>query len=144
MSASQAPSPSVIARAEAIRTAMKEVRQLHAKRQIRDALAMRNGPSTTETLELPLQSDVRVWREKDGWNGPYKLIAIDGETCTIQMIYGPTNFRSTVVKPFYTEEASKETSEVCTTPDIPEDRMTPDSSPLRRTRPMVIIPHRTV
>jgi hypothetical protein len=49
-----APSPSMIARAEAICTAMKEVRKLHVERQVRDVLAMRNGPRTDETLKLPL------------------------------------------------------------------------------------------
>ena len=44
-----------------------------------------------------------MWRERDGWKGPYRLLAVNGETCTIQIPYGPTNFRSTVVKPYYTE-----------------------------------------
>jgi hypothetical protein len=98
------PSPSVTKRAEAIRAATKEVRRLHAERQVKDALAMRNGPNTKITLDLPLQSDVRVWREKEGWKGPYKLIAIDGETCTVDMPRGPAKFRSTVVKPYLTEQ----------------------------------------
>jgi di/tripeptidase len=54
------PSPSIVKRAEAIRAATKEVRRLYAKRQVNDALAMRNGPNTIATLELPLQSEVRV------------------------------------------------------------------------------------
>lgn len=58
------PSPSITKRAEAIRAATKEVRRLHAERQVKDALAMRNGPTTKITLDLPLRSDVRVWREK--------------------------------------------------------------------------------
>ncbi|KAJ6050709.1 uncharacterized protein N7446_010818 [Penicillium canescens] len=98
------PSPSVVKRAEAIRAATKEIRRLHAERQVNDALAMRNGPNITTTLDLPLQSDVRVWREKGGWKGPYKLLAMDGETCTVDMPHGPTKFRSTVVKPYYREE----------------------------------------
>jgi hypothetical protein len=68
---------------------------------------MRNGPDTKITLDLPLQSDVRVWREKDGWQGPYKLLATEGETCTINMPYRPTKFRSTVVKPYLTEETTE-------------------------------------
>ena len=60
------PSPSVTKRAEAIRAATKEVRRLHAERQVKDALAIRNGPDTKVTLDLPLQSDVRVWRKKKG------------------------------------------------------------------------------
>jgi hypothetical protein len=65
---------------------------------------MRNGPNTKPTLDLPINSDVRVWREKGGWKGPYKLLATNGETCTVAMPHGPANFRSTVVKPYYIEE----------------------------------------
>ena len=83
---------------------MKEVRRFHAERQVQEALAARNGPRTTDTLDLPLQSIVRVWREKKGWTGPYRLLAVEGETCTIDLPHGPTNFRSTVVKPFYRKE----------------------------------------
>ncbi|KAF1964003.1 hypothetical protein BU23DRAFT_585789 [Bimuria novae-zelandiae CBS 107.79] len=46
-------------------------------------------------LALPLQSEVLVWREKDGWNGPYKIAAIDGHNVTVDMVNGPTTFRST-------------------------------------------------
>jgi hypothetical protein len=57
------PPPTRVKRAEAIRAATKEVRRLHAKRQVSDALAMCNRPNTMATVDLPLQSDVRVWRE---------------------------------------------------------------------------------
>jgi hypothetical protein len=60
------PSPLVTKRAEAIYAATKKVRRLSAERQVKDALAMCNGPDTKNTLDLPLQSDVRVWREKEG------------------------------------------------------------------------------
>jgi hypothetical protein len=60
------PSPIIAKRAEAIRAATKEVRRLHVKRQVSDALAMRNGPNTMATGDLPLQSNVRVWREHKG------------------------------------------------------------------------------
>jgi hypothetical protein len=60
------PFPSVIKRAEAIRAATKEVRRLYTERRVKDALAIRNGLDTKNTLDLPLQSDVRVWREKEG------------------------------------------------------------------------------
>src|SRR3981189_1291086 len=99
------PSLSIVKRAQAIQAATKEVRRLYAQRQVSAALAMRNGPNTKPTLDLPINSDVRVWREKGGWKGPYKLLATNGETCTVAMPHGPTNFRSTVVKPYYTEEA---------------------------------------
>ena len=74
---------------------------------------MRNGSDTKIILDLPIQSDVRVWREKHGWTGPFKLIANDGETCIIDMPYGPTNFRSTVVKPYYaTSETPQKEAEM--------------------------------
>jgi hypothetical protein len=98
------PSLTIARRAEAIQAVTKEVRQLYAKRQVSDALAIRNGLNTMATVDLPLQSDVCVWRENKGWKGLYKLLATNGETCTIDMQHGPTNFRSTVVKPYYTEE----------------------------------------
>ncbi len=83
---------SVTKRAEAICTVTKEVRRLYTKRQVKDALAIRNGPNTKITLDLPLQSDVRVWREKEGQKGPYKLIVINRETCIVDMLQGPTKF----------------------------------------------------
>ena len=55
-------------------------------------------------LNLLILLEVRVWREKDGWNGLYKLLAINGETCIIDIPHKPTNFQSTVVKPYYTKE----------------------------------------
>ena len=74
---------------------------------------MRNGPNTRFTLDLPINSLVRVWREKEGWKGPYKLLATEGETCTLELPHGPVVFRSTVAKPYYTEEnpENPETSE---------------------------------
>ena len=77
---------SVIKRTEAICTAIKEVRRLYAKRQVKDVLAIRNGPDTKITLDLPLQSDVRVWREKEGWKRLYKLIVINGETYIVNIL----------------------------------------------------------
>jgi osmotically-inducible protein OsmY len=54
------PSPSIVKRAQAIRAATKEVRRLHAQRQVNNALTMRSGPNTKPTLDLPINSDVRV------------------------------------------------------------------------------------
>ena len=100
------PSASIAQRAEAIRKAMKEIKRLQATRQVNDALRMRNGPDTLPVTTLPIQSEVIVWREKaengrPGWTGPYKLLAVDEQTCTIDMPSGPTNFRSTTVRPYY-------------------------------------------
>jgi hypothetical protein len=62
---------------------------------------MKNGFNIKAILNLSFQSDIRVWREKDGWTGSFKFFITDGETCTIDMLYGSTNFRSTVIKLYY-------------------------------------------
>ncbi|KAF1937069.1 hypothetical protein EJ02DRAFT_459019, partial [Clathrospora elynae] len=98
------PSPSMVKRSEAIQKATKALRKLTVERQIADALNTRNGPDTADVLALPLQSKVLVWRESDGWNRPYKVASIDGHNVTVDMINGPTTFRSTVVKPYYRPE----------------------------------------
>ena len=104
-----APSPTVTQRALALRKAMDEVRKLYAKRQVTDALNIRNGPQITAIHDLPLNSPVLVWREGNtgqpgSWTGPYPLISLEGESCTVNLPYGPTSFRSTSVKPYYTKE----------------------------------------
>ncbi|KHJ31985.1 hypothetical protein EV44_g3850 [Erysiphe necator] len=92
------PAPSIAKRASAIRKAMLEVSKLRAKRQVTDALRTRNGPVTSD---IPIGSDVLVWRvHENSWNGPYKILAINGETTTVQMPHGPANLRSTNIK-FY-------------------------------------------
>jgi hypothetical protein len=78
---------------------------------------MRNGPNIKATLSLFFQSDVRVWREKDGWTGLFKFFAINGEACTIDMPHGLTNFRSIVIKLYYilpevSQEEKKEIEDI--------------------------------
>ena len=101
MTTESPPSPSMVKRSEAIEKAMKVLRKLSAERKVTDALNARNGPNTADVLALPLQSEVLVWRESDGWNGPYKIASIDGHNIIVDMVNGPTTFRSTVVKPYY-------------------------------------------
>ena len=55
-------------------------------------LAIRNSPNTISILSLPILLKVRVWHKKHGWNGPYKLLVINGKICTIDMPHRPTNF----------------------------------------------------
>ena len=112
-----APSPTVSQRSATLKKAMDEVQKLRAKRQVNDALNQRNGPTTTAIKDLPLNSRVLVWRETPGnktgkWTGPYPLVGINGENCIIELSNGPTNFRSTVVKPFFTESESDGEEEV--------------------------------
>ena len=95
-----ATTPDIQRRANAINLAMKELRELQAQRQIRDALGMRNGPDVTAVLRLSPDDEVLVWREKDRWTGPFKVITVNNHNVTVMMPNGPTNFRSTVVKPY--------------------------------------------
>lgn len=96
------PSPTVAERAVAIRKAMDEVRRIHATRQVREAVKARNGPNTGPIHDLALNSEVLVWREGKGWDGPAKLVGRDGETCLVQFNTGqPRSFRTTKIKPFH-------------------------------------------
>jgi hypothetical protein len=59
------PSSSLVTkRAEAICAATKEVCRLYTKGQVKNVLTIRNSPDTKNTLDLSLQSNVCVWREK--------------------------------------------------------------------------------
>lgn len=106
LSKTSPPSPSITARAAAIRKATAEIRRIKATRQIADALATRNGPDTRATVELPLQSKVKVWRESSGWTGPHKLLAFnDDQTAAVVDFNGrQATFRTTVVRPYYEDE----------------------------------------
>src|SRR5450432_2959538 len=113
MSEHEAPTATVTQRALAIKKAMVEIQKLRAKQQVATALNTRNGPNTTNTLDLPLNSQVLVWREGNtgqagSWNGPHKLVNITNESCIVAMPHGDTMFRSTVVKPFLTPSESIE------------------------------------
>jgi hypothetical protein len=108
-----APSPTVAQRSAALKKAMTEIQKLRAKRQVNNALNTRNGPSTTDIHELTLNSDVLVWREGNtgqpgSWEGPYKLVAINGESCVLALPRGNTTFRSTSVKPFNVPDVEAE------------------------------------
>ncbi|KAE8549770.1 hypothetical protein EYB25_008294 [Talaromyces marneffei] len=133
------PAPTITQRAAAVKKAMTEIRRIRAQRQITDAVNTRNGPSSTAVHRLPLNSDVLVWREGNTgyagkWTGPYKLLVMSNETCIIELPNGPTPFRSTAVKPYYTE-IDKTTDKASPDKTITEDR-TPENEPI----PHEIIP----
>ena len=73
--------------------------------QITDILNIRNGPNTTAIHNLPLNSLILVWREGNigqlrYWVGPYNLLNIKREMCTVNLPSGFTKFYNTVVKPY--------------------------------------------
>ncbi|RAL58504.1 hypothetical protein DID88_004008 [Monilinia fructigena] len=134
------PTATIIQRAKATKKAMAEVRHIRAKRQVTEALRLRNGPSTTSVLTLPLNSEVLVWREGKGgnisgkWTGPHPLIGTDGETCEVELSSGPTKFRSTSVRPFYTEPEEIEENDGSTNDDD-GDTIVVDTSRMEAPRP---------
>jgi hypothetical protein len=59
----------------------------------------------TDIHDLTLNSDVLVWREgntgqSNNWEGLYKLVAMNGESCVLALPHGNTTFHLTSVKPF--------------------------------------------
>jgi hypothetical protein len=87
-------SPSIIKRAKAVNQAMKELHKHMAARQINAALNTRNGPDPAaySPMDLPLQNEMRVWRENGGWQGPFRVIAHDGQNVILELSNGSAIF----------------------------------------------------
>jgi len=96
-----APSPDIIERSNAVRKAMKMLRNERAKVDINRAINTRNGPvSHDQLLKLPLGSEVMTWREKKGWLGPYEMKGVEGLDIIVELENGPVKFRHTQVKQY--------------------------------------------
>ena len=57
------PAPLITARVIVIRKAIAEITKLRARKSVNNTLHARNGPDTTLIHDLPLNSEVLVWRE---------------------------------------------------------------------------------
>ena len=68
---------------------------------------MRNDFNMSLILNLLIQSDVWVWREKNTWIELFKFLIINDEICMIQMLYGITNFQTIVVKSYHAKQTLK-------------------------------------
>jgi hypothetical protein len=103
---SSPPLSSLTVRANAMRKAMAEVRKLKARRQVTDAFFQRNGPFVAKVKQLPLQNEVRVWRESGGWTGSHRLLAYanNGNACIVKINGKPIIFQIIVVKPYYRDK----------------------------------------
>ena len=77
------PALSITDRAVIIRKAMAEIVKLRAKQAVNNALHHRNRPDITLVYNLLLNSEVLIWRESSNWTGPYRLLAMEGETCNV-------------------------------------------------------------
>ncbi|KAI1769717.1 hypothetical protein F4818DRAFT_435445 [Hypoxylon cercidicola] len=63
---SSPPAASLQVRAAAIKKAMEEVRRIKMERDVSDALAIKKGPNTLNTLNLPIPSEVKIYKENKG------------------------------------------------------------------------------
>lgn len=118
------PAPGTMERAVAVRKASESMSRYFARRQVRDALRTPNGPNVTDIHQAPLGSHVLVYRtHKDRWEGPFALLGLEAETCTILCPDGPKEFRTTVVKPYKYPVATESPSE---SPDSPVSQDTPE------------------
>jgi hypothetical protein len=96
-------SPLITKRAKAVNQAMKKLRKHMAARQVNAALNTRNGPDPAaySPMDLPLQSEMRVWRKNEGWQSPFRIIAHDGQNVILELSNSPAIFRSTMVAPYH-------------------------------------------
>jgi hypothetical protein len=96
-------SPSITKRAKAVNQAMKELRKHMVARQMNAVLNICNRPDSAaySPMDLPLQSEVRVWRENGGWQGFFRVIAHDGQNVTLELSNGPAIFRFTMVASYH-------------------------------------------
>jgi hypothetical protein len=108
LSKTSPPSPSITARAKAIKNAIVEVCNIKSKRQVNDALATRNRPNVIETLQLLIQSSVKVWRKNCGWTGPYTLIAMNDDltAAIVDVDNKQVTFRVTAVKLYHCNDST--------------------------------------
>jgi hypothetical protein len=66
MTNNSALSPTTTKRTETIRKASNEIRRYYTKQHIEDVFRIRNSPDIIVIFKLPIQSDVKVWRENIG------------------------------------------------------------------------------
>ncbi|KAF4471164.1 Ribonuclease H [Fusarium albosuccineum] len=119
------PTASQQQRAAAAAKAMTEVRKLRAAKEVREALNTRNGQDTSATLpeSLPLGSEVLVYREKEKWTGPFKVLAVTESNVTVELDNGPATFRSTTIKPYHRDSTRTIVVSTGSTedPSVPQD-----------------------
>ena len=94
-------------RAAVIQKAMAKIVKLRAKQTVNSALYYYNRHNTTLIYNLPLNSKVLIQYKSGNWTRPYYLLAVEDETCYIQLPNRPTSFRSMSIKPYFWSKTSK-------------------------------------
>ena len=142
------PTPSIIKQAAIIQKVIAKIVKLRAKQTINNALYYRNRLNITLVYDLLLNSKVLIQRKSGKQTGPYRLLAIENETCYIQLPSGLTSFRSTSIKPYFrpknTYNAKLEKLEVTTkldkieaplpTLEVPQEPTKPTKPTVKRSR----------
>jgi hypothetical protein len=87
---------------------------------------------------LPLSSEVLIWQiHKKRWTGPYKLLAIQDETATVQLPHRLLRFRTISVKQYDRPEQHNDPGDFLddssngsqdTPQDTPQDNLHVDES----------------
>jgi hypothetical protein len=80
---------------------MQEVARIHAEQKISFGLRYRgpDGHERDDLIHLNIGDPVLVYRDTSTqWEGPFRFVALDGDTVTVELPNGRENFRSTVVK----------------------------------------------
>ena len=95
---------SITMRRKAIDRAMQAVSEIHAKRNVEDALRHRSGPDVEDIQDALVGSEVLVFRESGNWDGPFKLEGRDLLTCTVTIDNRRCRFPATAVKRYRTPE----------------------------------------
>jgi hypothetical protein len=67
------------------------------------ALNIRNGPDPAaySPMDLPLQSEMRFWRENGCWQGSFRVVAHDGQNVVLERFNGPATFQFTIITQYY-------------------------------------------
>lgn len=84
---SEPPTPNTFQRTLAVRQSTEEISKHISRRQANAVVRTRNGPDTSNIHTAPIDSHLLVYRpEEDLWEGPYTLLDMQGETCTILLL----------------------------------------------------------
>src|SRR5204862_1575352 len=76
--------------------------QLNGPAQVQRRAERPQRPDTSKVapLALDLGAEARVYREKGGWQGPYKVLSVGTGKDAVELPNGPAEFAATHIKPY--------------------------------------------
>jgi hypothetical protein len=79
---------------------MEKIKKFTAKKKVANTVNICNSPNTKFVMlkSFELGEKVFVWKEKNGWKGPFKVITVANNEITVKAVNGPAIFKSTGVK----------------------------------------------